>query len=562
MGELSSPGFSADEVQRWQNERLARDYERIPPRAKEFTTLSGIPVKDVYTSADLAGFDEKRDLGLPGEFPYTRGPHASMHRGRPWTIRQVAGFGQAEDTNGRYKYLLAHGEDGLSTDFDLPTLLGFDTDHPIYGREVGKIGVAIDTVVDMHALFDGIPLESVSTSLTINAPAVVLIAMYKVVAEERGIAPHLLTGTAQNDILKEYTAQNEFIFPPEPSVELVVDTMEYCADVMPRFNPVSMSGYHPRDAGCNAPQEIALTLAGALCYLERAKARGIDPDRLAPRVSFFWNVQNDFFEEIAKFRAARRMWARLTKERLGCTDPRSWVLRSHSQNSGAAMTAQQPLNNIARTAVHALAAVLGGTQSLHTDSFDEAFSIPSEEAIKVAVRTQQILLHETGAADVVDPLAGSYYVESLTSSLEDEAQGIIDRIDAMGGMVEAIESGWANQMIADASWEQQVALESGKRTIVGVNDFVDDDMSLGGIELHRPIPGVHERQVARLNQVKRERHDGAVRDALKEIERVAPHLQTNLMPAVEQAVKARATVGEICDVLRSVYGEHAPSTVF
>ncbi|HVV75645.1 MAG TPA: methylmalonyl-CoA mutase family protein [Mycobacteriales bacterium] len=554
--------FTAEDVKSWQDERLARDYERVPPRASAFTTQSGLPIKDVYTSADLEGIDERRDLGLPGEYPYTRGPHASMHRGRPWTIRQVAGFGQAEDTNGRYKYLLAHGEDGLSTDFDLPTLLGFDSDHPVYGREVGKIGVAIDTVVDMHALFDGIPLESVSTSLTINAPAVILIAMYRVVADERGVPGHLLTGTAQNDILKEYTAQNEFIFPPEPSVELVVDTMEYCADVMPRFNPVSMSGYHPRDAGCTAPQEIALTLAGAMCYLERAMARGIDPDKLAPRVSFFWNVQNDFFEEIAKFRAARRMWARLTRDRLGCKDPRSWLLRSHSQNSGAAMTAQQPLNNIARTAVHALAAVLGGTQSLHTDSFDEAFAIPSEEAIKVAVRTQQILLHETGVADVVDPLAGSYYVESLTSALEAEAVDLIERIDAMGGMVEAITSGWANQMIADASWEQQVKVESNERTIVGVNDFVDDDYSVGGIELFKNDPGVHERQVARLNQVKRDRHEAGVAEALKGVAAVAPHLQTNLMPAVEQAVRARATVGEICGVLRDVYGEHLPSTVF
>jgi methylmalonyl-CoA mutase N-terminal domain/subunit len=551
-----------DDVETWRQQRLAKDYERVPPRRDEFTTLSGRAIKDVYTGADLADLDEQRDLGLPGEFPYTRGPHASMHRGRPWTIRQVAGFGQAEDTNGRYKYLLAHGETGLSTDFDLPTLLGYDSDHPIYGREVGKIGVAVDTVVDAHALFDGIPLEEVSTSLTINAPAGVLMAMYRVVGDERGISGDLLTGTTQNDILKEYTAQNEFIFPPEPSVELVVDTMEYCAEVMPRFNPVSMSGYHPRDAGCTAPQEVALTLAGALCYLERAKARGIDPDRLAPRVSFFWNVQNDFFEEIAKFRAARRMWARLTRDRLGCKDPRSWLLRSHSQNSGAAMTAQQPLNNIARTAIHALAAVLGGTQSLHTDSFDEAFAIPSEEAIKVAVRTQQILLHETGAADVVDPLAGSYYVESLTSSLEAEALDLIERIDAMGGMVEAITSRFANQMIADSSWEQQVAVESGQRTIVGVNDFVDDDYSIGGIELFKNDPGVHERQVARLNQVKRDRHESAVASALKDVEAVAPHLQTNLMPAVEQAVRARATVGEICDVLRGVYGEHSPSTVF
>jgi methylmalonyl-CoA mutase N-terminal domain/subunit len=552
----------AEQVKEWRDERLARDYARIPPRAKDYTTLSGIPIKDVYSGADLADFDEARDLALPGEFPYTRGVHASMHRGRPWTIRQVAGFGQAEDTNGRYKYLLAHGETGLSTDFDLPTLLGYDSDHPIYGREVGKIGVAVDTVVDAHALFDGIPLEEVSTSLTINAPAGVLMAMYRVVGDERGIAGNLLTGTTQNDILKEYTAQNEFIFPPEPSVELVVDTMEYCAEVMPRFNPVSMSGYHVREAGCTAAQEVGLTIAGALCYLELAVERGIDPDKLAPRVSFFWDVHNDFFEEIAKLRAARRLWARLMRDRLKCKDPRSWLMRAHCQTAGVSLTAQQPLNNIARTAVQALAAVLGGTQSLHTNSFDEAFAIPSEEAIKVAVRTQQILLAESGAADVVDPLAGSYYVETLTKQVEDEAADLIERLDAMGGMVQAVITGYANQLIADSSWEQQVKVESGARTIVGVNDFVDDDYSIGGIELHKPIPGVQERQVARLHQVKRERHESAVTEALTAIEKAAPNLKTNIMPLIEQAVRERATGGEICDVLRGQWGEHAPSTVF
>ncbi len=552
----------AETVDAWRDERLASDYARIPPRAKEYTTLSGIPIKDVYSAADLKDFDEAEQLALPGEFPYTRGVHASMHRGRPWTIRQVAGFGQAEDTNGRYKYLLAHGETGLSTDFDLPTLLGYDSDHPIYGREVGKIGVAVDTVVDAHALFDGIPLEEVSTSLTINAPASVLMAMYRVVGDERGIAGDVLTGTTQNDILKEYTSQNEFIFPPEASVELVVDTMEYCADVMPRFNPVSLSGYHVREAGATAAQEVALTIAGGLCYLELAVERGIPADKVAPRMSFFWDVHNDFFEEIAKLRAARRLWARLMRDRLKCQNPKSWLMRAHCQTAGVSLTAQQPLNNIARTAIQALAGVLGGTQSLHTNSFDEAFAIPSEEAIKVAVRTQQILLHESGAADVVDPMAGSYYVETLTTQIEDEAFDLISRIDAMGGMVHAVISGYANQIIADSSWEQTVKIESGQRTIVGVNDYVDDDYSVGGIQLFKNDPGTHARQVARLAQVKREREGKAVVEALRAIEVAAPNLKTNLMPLIETAVRARATVGEICDVLRSQWGEHTPSTVF
>ena len=553
---------AALDVQRWREERLARDYERVPPRREQPTTLSGLPIDDVYTPADVEHIDPVRDIGLPGEYPYTRGPHASMYRGRPWTIRQVAGFGQAEDTNGRFKYLLAHGENGLSTDFDLPTLLGYDSDHEVYRREIGKIGVAVDTVVDMHALFDGIPLDEVSTSLTINAPAAVLLAMYRVVADERGIPGDKLTGTTQNDILKEYTAQNEFIFPPVPSVELVVDTMEYGAEVMPRFNPLNACGYHIRDAGSTAVQEVALTIAAALCYLEAARERGIDPDRLAPRVSFFWNVHNDFLEEVSKLRAARRLWARLMRERLRCSDPRSWLMRAHCQTSGVSLTAQQPVNNVARTAIQALAAVMGGTQSLHTNSLDEAFAIPSEAAIKIAVRTQQIILHESGAADVVDPLGGSYYVESLTSRIEEEAAELIGRIDDMGGMIAAVESGYANQLIADSAWEQQLAFENGERTTVGVNAFADDDRSTGGIELFRPDPGVAERQMRRLADVKRSREERRVAQSLRELEAVAGDLHHNRMPLIEEAVRARATVGEICGVLRSVWGEHRPSTVF
>jgi methylmalonyl-CoA mutase N-terminal domain/subunit len=549
-------------TEEWRATHVQAAFERVPPRKEEFKSLSGTPIKDVYTPADVADVDYERDIALPGEYPYTRGPHATMYRGRPWTIRQVAGFGQAEDTNGRYKYLLAHGENGLSTDFDLPTLLGYDSDHPVYHREVGKIGVAVDTVVDAYALFEGIPLDEVSTSLTINASASVALAMYKLVGEKQGVPGKQLTGTTQNDILKEYTAQNEFVFPPVPSVELVVDTMEWGAEVMPRFNPLNVCGYHIREAGATAIEEVALTISAGLCYLERAAARGIDPDYIAPRVSFFWDVHNDFLEEIAKLRAARRLWARLMRERLKCKDPRSWLMRAHCQTAGVSLTAQQPLNNVARTAVQALAAVLGGTQSLHTNSLDEAFAIPSEEAIKIAVRTQQILLEESGAADVVDPLAGSYYVESLTSKIEEEAHDLIRRIDDMGGMIEAVTSGYANQIIADSAWEQQVAIEEGDRVIVGVNEFVDDDTSTAGIEMFRLDDGILERQLARLKQVKRERESRRVAETLKAIEQAAPNLQRNLMPLIEDAVRAHATVGEICDVLRGVWGEYQPSTVF
>ena len=550
-----------DRVAKWQQERVAVDYARVAPRRKRFETMSGAPVKDIYTSADLRSQDPEQAIGLPGEYPFTRGVHSTMYRGRPWTIRQVAGFGQAEDTNNRYKYLLDTGQTGLSTDFDLPTLLGYDSDHEVYRREVGRIGVAIDTVVDMHALFDGIPLDRISTSMTINPSAAVLLAMYRVVGDERGFAGSVLTGTTQNDILKEYIAQNEFIFPPLPSVELVVDTMEYGADVMPRFNPLNACGYHIREAGATAVEEVALTLSNALCYLEHAVARGIDVDRLAPRVSFFWDVHNNFFEEAAKLRAARRLWARLMRERLGCKDPRSWLMRAHCQTAGVSLTAQQPYNNIARTALQAMAAVLGGTQSLHTNSLDEALSIPSESAIKIAVRTQAIILHETGAADVVDPLAGSYYVEQLTNQIEEDALALIKRIDDLGGMIEAVQSGYAAQLIADSAWDQQVKLESNDSIVVGVNDYVDE-LETQKIEIDRPVPGVMERQMERLADVKRSREDGLVRDSLRAIEQAAPNLHNNLMPLIEDAVRARVTVGEICDVLRDAWGQHQPSTVF
>lgn len=545
----------------WQQDRVTADFARVAPRRERFETLSGAPVKDIYTGADLRGSNPAESIGLPGEYPFTRGVHATMYRGRPWTIRQVAGFGQAEDTNNRYKYLLKTGQTGLSTDFDLPTLLGYDSDHDVYRREVGRIGVAIDTVVDMHALFDGIPLDRISTSMTINPSAAVLLAMYRVVGDERGFSGSVLTGTTQNDILKEYIAQNEFIFPPLPAVELVVDTMEYGADVMPRFNPLNACGYHIREAGATAVEEVGLTISSALCYLEHAVARGIDVDRLAPRVSFFWDIHNNFFEEAAKLRAARRLWARLMRERLGCKDPRSWLMRAHCQTAGVSLTAQQPYNNIARTAIQAMAAVLGGTQSLHTNSLDEALSIPSESAIKIAVRTQAIILHETGAADVVDPLAGSYYVEQLTNQIEEDALALIHRIDDIGGMIEAVESGYAAQLIADSAWDQQVKLESRDSIVVGVNDYVDEHETQE-IEIDRPVPGVMERQMDRLAEVKRSREDRRVSDSLRALQQAAPNLHNNLMPLIEDAVRARATVGEICDVLRDAWGQHQPSTVF
>jgi len=556
----SSHPTTSPDSETWQRTTLAASLERMPTRQEAFTTLSGLPVKELYTPADVAHLDPIKDIGFPGEYPYTRGVHPTMYRARPWTIRQVAGFGTAEDTNGRYKYLLDHGETGLSTDFDLPTLLGYDSDHPVAVPEIGKIGVAVDTVDDVHLLMKDIPLDQVSTSYTINASAFVLMGMYEVVAKSQGVRAEQITGTIQNDILKEYTAQNEYIYPPAPAVRLVVDTMEYAAKAMPRYNPVSVSGYHIRDAGATAVQELAFTLAAGHCYVTEAAKRGLDPDSVAPRVSFFWDIQNDFFEEICKLRAARRLWARMMRDWVKAANPRSWMMRAHCQTAGVSLTAQQPDNNIARTAIQALAAILGGTQSLHTNSKDEAYQIPSEGAIKIAVRTQQILALESRVADVVDPLAGSYYVESLTSRLEEEAEALIRRILDRGGMVQSIEDGFIQQQIADSSAAFQHAVEAGREHIVGVNIHVEPEAPLP-FEPFVLDPGLAERQISRTQGIRRSRPQAEVAAALAEVE-AAARSTTNVMPSVVRAIKAHATVGEICDRMREVFGVYRGPLVY
>ncbi len=546
----------ATDLETWRQTTLAASVKKMPPRKPSFSTLSGIPIDDLYTGA--GGTDPR--IGFPGEYPYTRGVHPTMYRARPWTIRQVSGFGTAENTNERYKYLLAHGETGLSTDFDLPTLLGYDSDHPIAVPEIGKIGVAVDTIDDVRLLMKDIPLDRVSTSYTINASAFALMGMYEVVAKEQGVPDNLITGTIQNDILKEYTAQNEYIYPPAQAVKLVVDTMEYAAKTMPRYNPVSVSGYHIRDAGSNAIQELAFTLGAGHCYVTEAVKRGLSADFVAPRVSFFWNIQNDFFEEIAKFRAARRLWARMMRDWVGAKDPRSWMMRAHAQNSGASLTAQQPDNNIARTAVQALAGILGGTQSLHTNSKDEAFQIPSEGAIKIAVRTQQILALENRVTDVVDPLAGSYYVEHLTDRLEAEAESLLREILDRGGMVRSIEDGFIQRQIADTSAAFQQALEAKEEYVVGVNVHVDEETDLP-FEPFRLDPDLAERQIRRTQGVRKSRAQAEVGRSLKEIRQAAVG-GDNVMPGVVRAIRAQATVGEMCDVLREVYGGFRAPIIF
>ena len=549
-------GAMSPDLETWRRTTLAASLGKLPQRKPAYSTLSGIRVDDLYT--DARGTDPR--IGFPGEYPFTRGVHPTMYRARPWTIRQVSGFGTAENTNERYKYLLAHGETGLSTDFDLPTLLGYDSDHPIAVPEIGKIGVAVDTIDDVRLLMKDIPLDEVSTSYTINASAFVLMGMYEVVAKEQGVAPDRITGTIQNDILKEYTAQNEYIYPPAEAVKLVVDTMEYAAKAMPRYNPVSVSGYHIRDAGSNAIQELAFTLGAAHCYVTEAVKRGLSADFVAPRVSFFWNIQNDFFEEIAKFRAARRLWARMMRDWVGARDPRSWMMRAHAQNSGASLTAQQPDNNIARTAVQALAGILGGTQSLHTNSKDEAFQIPSEGAIKIAVRTQQILALENRVTDVVDPLAGSFYVEHLTDRLEEEAESLIREVLDRGGMVRSIEDGFIQRQIADTSAAFQQALEAREEFMVGVNVHVDEEGDLP-FEAFELDPDLAERQIKRTQAIRRSRSSAEVGTSLKEI-RQAAETGKNVMPSVVRAIKAQATVGEMCDVLREVYGGYRAPIIF
>ena len=545
--------------QEWRETILASALKRAAERQEKFETSSGLEIDTVYTPEDLAGFDYTRDLGHPGEYPFTRGVQPNMYRGRLWTIRQYAGFGTAEETNQRYRYLLEQGQTGLSIAFDLPTQIGYDSDHPLAKGEVGKVGVAIDSLRDMEVLFQDIPLEKISTSMTINATAPILLAMYVALGKKQGIEPAKLNGTTQNDILKEYIARGTHIFPPRPSMRLTTDIFAYCAEQVPRWNTISISGYHIREAGSTAAQEIGFTLANGIAYVQAAINAGLDVDTFAPRLSFFFNSHINFFEEIAKFRAARRLWAKIMKERFGAKESRSWMLRFHTQTAGCSLTAQQPHNNIVRTALEALAATLGGTQSLHTNSFDEAYAPPSEEAVTIAVRTQQILGYESDIAATVDPLGGSYYIEHLTDSLEKEAGEYISKIDSVGGAVAAIEHGYQQREIQDSSYRYQKEIESGKRTVVGVNQFISPYPKIVG--LLRVKPEVENRQKERTVRVRKDRDNNNVNSTLRRLEDVA-RSNDNTMPAFLECVEAYATLGEICDVLRKTFTTQKEFLVF
>jgi methylmalonyl-CoA mutase N-terminal domain/subunit len=546
------------DFQAWQA-KVEKANEKYPERKKQFVTGSNVAVNRVYTPLDQKDFDYTTKLGLPGEFPYTRGVQPTMYRGRLWTMRQYAGFGTAEESNARYKYLLEQGQTGLSVAFDLPTQIGYDSDHPLSEGEVGKVGVAIDSLADMEVLFDGIPLDKVSTSMTINAPAAVLLAMYIAVAEKQGVAPEALNGTIQNDILKEYIARGTYIFPPAPSMRLITDIFEYCSKHVPNWNTISISGYHIREAGATAVQEVAFTLADGIAYVEAAIRAGLDVDEFAPRLSFFFNAHNDLFEEVAKFRAARRVWAHIMRDRFGAKNPKSWMLRFHTQTGGSTLTAQQPDNNIIRVTLQALAAVLGGTQSLHTNSRDEALALPTEEAVRIALRTQQIIAYESGVAETVDPLAGSYYVESLTDRIEKEVFQYIKRIDDLGGAVKAIEQGYIQQEIQDSAYAWQMDVEKGERIIVGLNKFQIKENPPKG--LLRVDPAVGERQKQKLVALRAGRDQKAVDSALASL-RCAARGTDNLMPPILEAVRAYATLGEICGVLREEFGEYRPNVMF
>ncbi len=537
----------------WERTTLNPGVQRSPERPESLTTVSASPVQPLYTPLDVPELDYQRDLGFPGEFPFTRGIHPTMYRSRPWTMRMFAGFGTAEETNARYKYLLAHGETGLSVAFDFPTLYGYDTDHPLAEGEFGRCGVAVSSLRDMEILFEGIPVDEITTSMTINGPAAVIWAMYVVAAEKRGIAPQALGGTIQNDILKEYIAQKSWLVPPEPSMRLILDTVEYGTMHLPKWNTISISGYHIREAGSTAAQELAFTLADGMAYVQAAVQRGMNVDDFAPRLSFFFNAHNDLFEEVAKFRAARRLWAQLMKERFGAQNPRSCWLRFHAQTAGCSLTAQQPENNIVRTTIQALAAILGGTQSLHTNSMDEALALPSEEAVRIALRTQQILLHESGAANSVDPMGGSYLLEAWTRRLEDEAHRYFAQIDAMGGVIEAIKDGYFQREIAASAYRYQREVEGGRRTVVGVNRYVSDEPP--SIPLMRMDPQGEQTQRQRLAGLRRERDSRQVTRTLQGLQQAAQGTQ-NVMPAILEAVRAYSTLGEICDVFRQVFGEY------
>jgi methylmalonyl-CoA mutase, N-terminal domain len=538
---------------------VATTDKRPPARAGELSsTISGLAVEPLYSPGNVE-IDYDRDLGEPGEPPFTRGVYRTMYRGRLWTMRQFAGFGTARETNDRFRYLLEHGQTGLSTAFDMPTLMGYDSDHPRALGEVGREGVAVDSLADMEELFEGIPLGEVSTSMTINSPAAILVAFYACVAEQQGVPWASLRGTAQTDILKEYIAQKEWIFPPEPSMRLVVDLIEWCSHELPKFHPISISGYHIREAGSTAAQELAFTLADGFAYVEACVARGLDVDDFAPRLSFFFNAHIDLFEEVAKYRAARRIWARALRERYGARDPRSWLLRFHTQTAGVSLTAQQPEVNIVRTALEALAAVLGGTQSLHTNSFDEALALPTESAARLALRTQQVLAHESGVTHTIDPLGGSYFVEELTSRLEREAYEYFRRIDELGGVIAAIEDNFFQREIADASFRFQSAVERGERVIVGVNRYELDDEE--PVEILRIDPALERRQVERVQALRARRDGAAVERRLAELKAAASG-ETNVMPALVAAARDHVTMGEMCEALREVWGVWRETPVF
>ena len=538
--------------QAWEKNTLEPTLAKNPERQAEFTTISGHPIRRLYTPADLPNWEPDTDLNQPGEPPYTRGIHATMHRGRFWTMRQFAGFGTAEDTNQRFRYLLSQGQSGLSTAFDLPTLMGYDSDHPLSEGEVGKCGVAISSLADMEVLFDQIPLANVTTSMTINSPAAVVWAMYLAVAEKQGADWKKISGTLQNDILKEYIAQKEYIYPPEPSMRLVIDTFEFGAKNTPKFNTISISGYHIREAGSTAIQELAFTLRDGMEYVEWGLRRGLEIDEFAPQLSFFFNAHSDFFEEIAKYRAARRIWYKAMTERYGAKNARSYALRFHTQTAGCSLTAQQPYNNVVRTALQALAAVLGGTQSLHTNSLDEAWALPTEFAATIALRTQQIIAHETGVTNTVDPLGGSYFVETLTNEVEKGAWDYIKKIDALGGMVAAIERGFPQREIAEASYRYQRELDNKEKLMVGVNAFVSEEKPLEILQIDETVA---HRQAARLKKLRAERSNDEVTRRLSAL-RKASKGKDNLMPFIYDAVKAYATLGEICDAMRDTFGTY------
>jgi methylmalonyl-CoA mutase, N-terminal domain len=543
--------------ERWIGD-MSKLLSETPERLPRFSTVSDLEIKGFYTPEDIKDIDYSRDIGLPGVYPFTRGVQSSMYRGRLWTMRMFSGLGGPEETNKRFHYLLSHGETGLSIAFHYPTLMGYDSDSPMSRGEIGKCGVAIDTLKDMEILFEGIPLDKVTTSMTINPPASILLAMYIVLAEKQGISKNEIGGTIQNDMLKEFIAQKTFMLPPKPSLRIIVDTVEYCTREVPRWNTISISGYHIREAGSTAVQELAFTLADGIAYVEAAIERGLNVDEFAPRLSFFFDAHIDFFEEMAKFRGARRMWAKIMKERFMTKNPRSWTLRFHTQTAGCSLTAQQPYNNVVRTACEALAAVLGGTQSLHTNSLDETYAIPTEEAVTVALRTQQVLAEETGVTNTIDPLAGSYFIEALTSQIEEQAWEYIRKIDEMGGMVAAIERGYPQSEIAESAYKFQKQVDSGEKVIVGVNKYVTDHPP---ITTWRMNPDIEQRQLRRLREVKETRDNQKVRELLQEI-RKASQDGENLMPHIIDAVREYTTIQEICDVWRDIFGTYTDPGYF